>query len=176
MDADHRVGAGSDGDLDAQDLSVSGGQCDGDQVGVGDVDGEVDHELQRVAGIGGQQAAGDRRRGPQPVLAGAGDVVEPGVGDRDTGGGGERGDEVLVLAAELAVAALAEVEVAEHLAPDPDRDAEEAVHRGMVLGEARGSGVVGDARDPDRDRVLHQRAEQALAVWQVPDGRHGVRE
>jgi hypothetical protein len=39
----------------------------------------------------------------------------------------------------------------------------------MMIRESRRAGVVGDAPNPDRDRVLHQRPEQALALRQVSD-------
>ena len=133
------VGALAGGDLDDQPLPVGGRQHEGDDVGVGDQPGLARDQPQRFFAFGRQQLLGYLGRCLQPVLAAPRLLIQPGVGDRDPGGRGQRGDQLLVLGAELAVLALGEIEVAEHDVADPDRHAEEAVHRRVVGREIRPS-------------------------------------
>jgi nucleotide-binding universal stress UspA family protein len=169
---DHGPGTGAHGDLDEQIGPVVGRPGQRDEIGFRHLSRLLDDQSERVTGLVGQEPAGDRRRGPQPVLAAPGDVVEPGVRDRDPRRRGERLDELLVLGAELAVRALAEVEVAEDLPADPDRDPEEAVHRRVPVGEARRPRVVGDTARPDRYGLVDEGTEQALALREVGDPGH----
>ena len=79
-------------------------------------------------------------------------------------------DEVLVVGREVrAVDALGQVEVAEDLAARAHRHAEEAVHRRVPGREADGPRVVGDGVQPDRLRLLDERAEHAAPGGQVAD-------
>jgi hypothetical protein len=168
------LGADADGHLDTQILARAVvRERDGDQVGVGDLPAALGDQAQRancaVALPGGQELTGDRRGGLQPLAPRAGGGVQAGVVDRRRGRRGERGGERLVLGAELPARALGEVEVAEDLVPDADRHPEEAVHGWMARREARRARVVADAAQPDRPRVVDQRAEQSLALREVRD-------
>ena len=101
---------------------------------------------------------------------GAGLLVEPGVLDRQAGGGGQPDGELLVDVGEhLAVGLVGEVEVAVDDAAQPDRHAEERRHR-RVAGrepEAVGMGVqVGEAQ---RFRVEDQQPEDAVTLGTGPD-------
>ena len=172
--AGHALGTKSHGHFDPQvagRLVVLGRKEDGHEVRIGGRAAELADELQRRAGadVGGQQPPRDGDRGLEPSSLRTGRCVEPGIVDRHGGGGRERLDELLVLGAELVVAALGEIEVAEDLVPDPDGDAEEAVHRRVPLREARGPRVVGDAPEQDRFGRLDQRSEKALALRKMAD-------
>ena len=178
------LGAGADGDLDPQVGPVLGGPDHGDQVGVGDLPAAGGDQLQRVAGtdlIGrvGRVGSDSSRR----VIAAVACSHSP----RERAASYSRAFSMataavaasavassLVLGAELPPGALGQVEVAEHLVPDPDRHPQEAGHRRVPGREARRARVVGDAAQPDRLRVLDQRTQQPLALRQVPDLLHHV--
>ena len=85
-----------------------------------------------------RQDARDLRRRSQPVLPTMRLLVEAGVLDRDAGGCRQGDHDVLVLLGEVALPRLLrQVEVAEHLVADPDRDAEERAHRRVVRAGTR---------------------------------------
>ena len=64
-----------------------------------------------------------------------------------------------------------QVEVAEDLAAEADRHAQERLHLRVVRGEAHRAGVVRDPLEAQRPRVPDQRAEQAAAPRQLADRR-----
>ena len=106
-------------------------------VGGGELAGAGGDEPQGLVRVGaGQQRGADLVGRLQPALPAAGLLEQPRVLDRDAGGRGERLDDRLVVGGEVAAALLGQVEVAEDLVPDPDRDAEEGVHRRVVRREA----------------------------------------
>ncbi len=155
-------------------MPARGRENDGDDVGVGDLEGLPGDQLQGLFALGGEQLPGDLHRGLQPALPPLGLLEQPGVLDRDAGGRGERGHQFLVLGAELATFGLGEVEVSEHLVAHAHRHAEEARHRWVVGREADRADVVGHGPQPDRARVVDQRAEQALAGGQRSDPQGGL--
>ncbi|EFL07517.1 predicted protein [Streptomyces sp. AA4] len=140
-----------------------------DQVGGRELAGVVHDAAERVAEIRRQQLPGDRRRRAQPFLLVPRGLVQPRVLDRAARRRGERQRQLLVLLAEPAPRGVGEIEVAEHLAAHPDRDAQEARHRRMPLGEPGRAGIVLQPVQPHRARVLDDRAEQALALGQPAD-------
>ena len=85
----------------------------------------------------------------QPVLAGL--PVGTCVAERDPRGRGERDGDLLVARGEVGMPLLVrEVEVAEDGTAREDGDAEERVHRRMVLRETHRRGVVGEVVQPQR--------------------------
>ena len=110
-------------DLVGRELGVG---RNGDQSALcpGELQRLVGDEPEYGGGIGaGEQLGADVAGGRDPRLPVPRLLVEPGVVDRDTGGGGERLDENLVVLAErLPARLLGQVEVAEHLVADADRD------------------------------------------------------
>jgi hypothetical protein len=69
----------------------------------------------------------------------------------------------------LTAGVLGEVEVAEHLVPDPDGDTEEAAHRRVVRREPGAAGVVAQVRQAQWLRVVDQQTEEPLTVRQPAD-------
>jgi hypothetical protein len=169
-----------DRDVDAQSvLVVRVGQHHGHQVGAGDLLGALRDPPQRVdrRTLAGQHLPGDCGRRLQPLPAQPRGRVQVGVVDRHRRGRGERLDEIHVLGGELPALTLGEVEVAEDLVPDADRHAEETVHRRMTGREPDRARIVADLPQPDRVRVVDERAQQPLAFREVADdvdrvGRH----
>jgi hypothetical protein len=85
--------------------------------------------------------------------------------------GREGHHDVLVLDGERAAAPLlGEVEVAEHLVPDPDRDAEEGLHRGVVGRESVRRRVLAEDGQPQRLGPVDDETEDPVAGRQVADG------
>ncbi len=129
---------------------------------------DVRQHLVRI--LAGQQRGGDLAGRLQPALPAAGLLEQAGVLDGHPGGGGQRLHDDLVVGGEVAAAAfLGQVQVAEHLVPDPHRHAQEGVHRGVVGREAVGVHVLADVVQPDRARVPDQGAEHAAPGRQVAD-------
>ena len=126
-----------------------------DQIGLGDLAGAAGDQLQRLgAAYLPEQDGGDLGGGGEPPLATLRQREESGVVDGDAGRGGERHHDLLVVLGELGGAELlGEVEVAEDLAPDADGDAQEAVHRRVVLGKAVRPRMPRDVRHPHRAGV-----------------------
>ena len=147
-------------------------------------DGEV--RVRGVRGVPGDQGVrpspvfGQQQRrqlggGVEPAAALLGFGEPPRVRDRRAGGCGERDRQFLIVCGELpARAALGEVQVAEDLLPDADRDAEEAAHRRVPRREPRRRGMSAEAGEPDRDRLADQQAQDPPAAGQVADRRHQV--
>ncbi len=97
-------------------------------------------------------------------------LVEPGVLDGDPGVEGEHLDERLVGLAELPRPALVrQVEVADGLALDRDRHAQERGHPGMVGREPVAPGMTGDVGDPERTPAADDQAQETVALRQGPD-------
>ena len=105
----------------------------------------VGDELQRSPASRGQQPPGDRRGGLQPLLARSG---PPRTAGRSSIATPAVAASALASSSSSALnsprGALGEVEVAEHLVPDPDRHAQEAAHRRVPGGkpEERGSSAM----------------------------------
>ena len=98
-------------------------------------------------------------------------LMEAGVLDGDGRRPGERDGETLVLLAELGGALLlGQVEVAEHLAPDPDGHAQEGPHRWVVRREPVAVGVGVEVGEPQGLRVHDEQAEDTVALGEGPDG------
>ena len=110
-----------------------------------------------------------------PRFAGAGDVVETRVLDRDAGGGGERHHQLFIVGGERRAGALCQVEVAVDLIAHADRNAQERIHVGVVRGKAHRARVGRQVLEPDRRVVGDHGAEQSLAGRQVPDVRDSLR-
>ena len=101
---------------------------------------------------------------------------EPGLVDGHAGRGRERHCEGLVVVAELGrPPLLAEVQVAEHLAPHPDRHAEERAHRRVVRRKAIRVRVLREIRQPQRLGIDDEQTEDAVSLGQVPDRSVGRR-
>ncbi len=157
--------------LHGEPAAVLVGQRERHQVRTGQLErlpGQV-AEHRRGRGPGEQR---DRQLAarPQPALLPGGLLIQPGVLHRDAGRGAERGDHGLVVLGELAAAALLrQVQVAEDLVPDPDRNAEKGPH-GRVPGRESGRILVRrDVRKPQRVRILDQQPEQAASLGPVVD-------
>ena len=98
-------------------------------------------------------------------------LVEAGVLDGDGRGPGERDGQTLVLLAELGRALLlGQVEVAEHLVPDPDGHAQERPHRWVVRREPVAVGVGVEVGEPQGLRIHDEQAEDTVALGEGPDG------
>jgi hypothetical protein len=95
-------------------------------------------------------------------------LVQAGVGDRDTGGSGQRREDGLVLGGEHAVALRGEVEIAEDLPAAADRDAQEAAHPGMVRREADRRRVLPQIVQPERPWLGGQLAQHTLPLGEMP--------
>ena len=89
--------ADCDGDLEHSVL----GEDHGHDVGVGEVGDALGDQTERVVAGCSQQLPGDVGRCLEPLLSSVRLLVEAGVLDRDTGGGRQRRDELLVLGAEV---------------------------------------------------------------------------
>ena len=75
-----------------------------------------------------------------------------------------------IVGGELPAAAfLGQVQVAEHLLPQPHRHAQERPHRRMVRRKAVRIRVLGDVGEPDRVRVADQGAEHTAALREAAD-------
>ena len=96
-------------------------------------------------------------------------LVQLRVADRDRRPVGEDHRGLLVCLGELAVRLLRQVQVAPHLAADHDRHPQEAAHRRMPRREPVAAGVLPDIRQPQRLRVLDQRAQHAPPAREVAD-------
>ena len=91
---------GRDGDL--EHVRVRRRDDQGADVGAGQLAHPFDDDLLRVGtGVTGQQDAADLRRRLQPALPALGLLVQPGVFDGKTSGGGEGGEQFLVLVGEI---------------------------------------------------------------------------
>jgi hypothetical protein len=132
----------------------SGGQCAADarhnhlirftghsqcgEIRAGGSRGMLADQRVRLLRLAGQQHGHQLSGGVKPAAALLGLRVPPGVGDRRAGGRGERDRQLLIFRGELAAGGtLGEVEVAEDLLADADRDAEEAGHRRVSGREPR---------------------------------------
>jgi hypothetical protein len=132
--AAQRFGAQAGGHLQHQVRPALLDQRQDAQLRVGRGAGALGDQLQRLGrGGAGQQPGGDLGGRGQPARPPAGLLEQPGVLDRDAGRGRQRDHHLLVFLSEVAAAGLlAQVEVAEHLAADPDRNPEEGPHRRVV--------------------------------------------
>ena len=107
----------------------------------------------------------------EPLLPLLTALVKTGVLDRHPRGRGECHDHLFVLVGEFrSTSLLGEVEVAEDLVPDAERNAQEGMHRRVVLGESVGPGIGGDVAQPHRAWIPDQQAEDAVTVRDRPDG------
>jgi hypothetical protein len=156
---------------DRHPAAVVVGQGQHGQIGAGQLAGAAGDVGQHLAGRGaGQQPGGDLGTGLDPALLAAGGLVEPGVLDRHAGRRAQGDQDRLVVLGELAAAALVgQVQVAEHLVADPDRDAEEAAHGRVAVGKAGRFGMAGDIGQAQRPGVADQQAEQAASLGPVVD-------
>ena len=170
-----RAGRRAVGDLDRVARILVVVEQDQHQAGTRHLAGPAGDEAQRLgAADGAEQHRGDLGGGGEPALAALGHGEQAGVVDRDTGGRGQGDHDLLVVVTELVgTLLLREVEVAEDLIPGAHRHTEEAVHRGMVGGEAEGPRVFGDVRQADRVRVGDEQTENAAPVREVADRRLG---
>ena len=104
------------------------------------------------------------------------------VGDGDRGPLGEDEDRLDIVLVEVGAALLlGQVEVAPGLAADPDRDAEEPMHRRVARREPERARIVGDVVELQRARIVDQDAEDSAAAREIPDlgvglGRDTARE
>ncbi len=99
-------------------------------------------------------------------------LVQSSVLDRDGSVTGERLDQLQVgLAERSSVPPIGQVEVADRLAPNDDRHADEAVHRRVAGRKARATRVVGDVGDEVRATLPDDEAEQASATRRIADPR-----
>jgi len=97
-------------------------------------------------------------------------LVQSCVVDRHSRGRRQGHEHGLVFRVELLGALLlGEVQVAEDLVADPDRRAEEALHRRVVAGEAERVGVGADVADPSGPRVADQQPEHPVSPRRVSD-------
>ena len=140
-------------------------------VGSGQSQRLVGDQPEHPGGFGpGEQFGGDVPGGLDPGLSRARLLVEPGVGDGDAGGGGQRLDEHLVVLAErLAPGLLGQIEIAVDLVADAHRDAEEGAHRGMIAREPDRGRVHPDVVEADRLRVVDEQAEHTASRWRSAD-------
>ncbi|GAB3197218.1 hypothetical protein GCM10027062_08460 [Nocardioides hungaricus] len=172
VEAGQVLGAGRPARHGADGQAVGAGPHDHPGgVGPGQVAGAVGHDLEQlVAHRGREQSRRHLRRGGQPPHLPGGLLVETRVLDGDAGRGGQRHDDALVLVGEGTVAALlGQVEIAEHLVPDPHGDAEERAHRRMVRREAVRGGVRRDVGQAHGLGTVDEVAEQAEAPGQLAD-------
>ena len=96
---------------------------------------------------------------------------QPGVLDRNSGGGRQCDREALVFLAELAgVPLVAQVQVSEHGISHADGHAEERAHVWMVRGEADGLVVGADIPQAQRPWVDDEEAEDPVTLGQMTDG------
>ena len=97
--------------------------------------------------------------------------VQPGVLDGHAGRRGERNRELLVdVGEDFGGLLVGEVEVAEDLAPNHDRDAQERVHLGVVRGKPEAVGVLVEIGQAQRPWVGDEHAEDAMPLGQLADG------
>ncbi len=136
------VGEHAGGNFHHQALAVRGRQHYGHNVGVGDLLGLPGDQCQGLFALDGKQLAGDLHRRLQPSVAALGLFEKPGVLDGNPGARRERGQQLLVLGAELATCRLGQVEVAEHGIAHPNRRAEKPRHRRVVGRESDRAGIV----------------------------------
>ena len=165
----HLLGQRADGRPDPHQASL--GQPEQGQLAAGGPHRLPQHGLQRPLVGAGEHQLGGLGRDRLPALAPFGVLIQAGVLDGDAGRGGQRHHQLLVLLAELAVAGLGQVEVAEHLVPDPDRHAEEAAHRRVAGRETDRGRVLAEVCDPDRFGMADQVTQQAAPDRQRPDRR-----
>ena len=168
-----RVGAVAVRVADRHPAAFFVGQGQHGQVGAGQLPGPPGDVGQYLVGRGaGQQPGGDLGAGLYPALLAAGRLVQPGVLHRHAGRGAQRDKHRLVVLGELPAATLVgQVQVAEHLVTDPDRDAEETAHRRVPLREAGRRPVGGDVRQAQRPGVVDQQTQQAASLGPVVDPR-----
>ena len=101
--------------------------------------------------------------------------VQPGILDRHPRRGRQADHELLVDVGEhLGRGLVGQVEVAEHLVANPDRHAEERVHRRVVWGKAEAVGVFPQVGQAQRLGVDDQQSEDAVTLRQVADGAVGL--
>ncbi len=155
MIGEHRPGGGAgDRDLQPGDGLRTHSDADGDPE-FGDAGGWVDgtvrqrdegvvrsgqfhgphgDQSQRLDRVGAtEQFHGDLAGGFQPSLSPAHLFVQPGVVDRDAGGGGQCVHHHLVVIVErLPVQFLRQIQPSEHLTAGPDRHSQECCHRRVV--------------------------------------------
>ena len=144
-------------------------------IGLQEVTGPVHNQRDDVLALGtGQQRGGDFAAGLHPGTSTPALVVQARVLDRDAGSHGEGDDHALVFVGEpLTATLLGEVEVAEDRLADPDRDAQEGVHRGMASREPGRRAMHGEVGQPQRVRVTDELAQDAVAGRRRPDGGNG---
>ena len=169
------LGALSVGGAD-DEPSVGGGQDDEDEPGMDELAqaGRDEVEHARDVDLGHERARNLVER--LELLQPAGRrFVETRVLDRDRGLGGEQLHELLVLGGERGAALLlGQVQVSVGDPAQQDRDTEERPHRRVVRREADRARVVGEVVEPQRLRVVDQRAENPAAVRRVADRRLGL--
>jgi hypothetical protein len=159
--------------LDDQLRPVPGGQGEYHEVGRRDLQGFPGDEVEHLALlVSRQQPLGDVRAGPQPPLLAAGLPIQPGILDGHARGRRQDGHDAFIVLIEAgAVLLLGEVEIAEYLVADADRDAQKRGHRRMPGREAEGSRMIGHAGQAQRGWVGDELAEQTAALRPVVNGR-----
>ena len=101
--------------------------------------------------------------------------VQPGVVDGHRRGAGQPDGEFLVELTELGgVDLVGQVQVAEHLVADLDRDTEEGTHRRMVRREPVAVRVGAQVGESQRSGVGDQHPQDAVTFREMPDGVMGV--
>jgi len=101
--------------------------------------------------------------------------MEAGILDGDAGGTSQSHHKLLVNVAEdLGGRLIGQVEVAEDLVADPDRDSEERVHRRVVRREPVAVGMLFEVGEAQRLGIQDQQTEDALPMGQVADGLVGL--
>ena len=141
-----------------------------DEVRVRGGRGELGDQRVRLHFLSGQQQRCQLGGGVQPAAALLGFGEEPRVGDRRAGRRGQRDRQLFIVRGELpAPGPLGEVQVAEDLLPDADRDTEETGHRRMPRREPRRLRMTGQVSEPERDRLPDQQPEDPPAPGQLTD-------
>ena len=101
--------------------------------------------------------------------------VQPGVVDGHRRGAGQPDDEFLVELTEVGgVDLVGQVQVAEHLVADLDRDTEKGTHRRMMGREPETVGVGAQVRESQRSGIGDQHPQDAVTLREMPDGVMGV--
>ena len=149
-------------------------QHHGHQIRAREVEHGLGDQLQRIDVVVGEQLVRDPAGRRGPLLAPLALLEQPRVRDGHPGRRSQSLDQLLVIGREGIHPRVGEVQVAEDLVPDLERDAQEAVQL-RVVHRAPDRARVG-AHDGQADRlgVGDERAQKTEPLRRRPDRRHGL--